>query len=122
MAGGAERRKGDPRTVDYRAFRSEGVSWKWLAGILVGVLILGAGSWAAYIQSQIGGFVVAMDSTKEKVGKQAVDQATTAEQVKAINQKVDDVKKDVQDIRSDIKLILQNQQQQQIQQQQKERR
>ena len=96
--------------MDYRTFRSDGVSWKWLAGILVGVLILAAGSWAAYIQSQIGGFVVAMDATKDKVGKQAVEQATTAEQVKAINQKVDDVKKDVQDIRSDIKLILQNQQ------------
>lgn len=117
MVAGATRRKSDPKEGDFTKVRSESITFKWLAGICVTVLVLAGGGWLTWVQSTISGVVVAMDATKEKVGKQAVEQATTAEQVKSINQKVDDVKKDVQDIRSDIKLILQNQQLQQLQQQ-----
>lgn len=121
MAAAAARRKSDPKGEDFTKVRTDSITWKWLAGISVSIMILGGGAWITYVQTQIGGVLVALDGTKDRVGKQAVEQATTAEQVKSINQKVDDVKKDVQDIRSDIKLILQNQQLQQIQQGQPKR-
>jgi len=122
MAAAATRRRTDHKGEDFTRVRSESITWKWLAGICVSILLLGGGGWMTYVQGQLGTFLIAMDATKEKVGKQAVDQAATAEQVKAINSKVDDVKKDVQDIRSDIKLILQNQQLQQLQDQTRPKR
>lgn len=104
---------------EYRTAREHhnGVTWKWLAASAFGVLVLGGGGWMTYVQGQISGTVVALEGVKEKVNKQAVDQATSTEQMKALNKSVDEVKKDVQDIRSDLKLILQNQQLQINQQQ-----
>ena len=117
------RRQGDRVDKDYRATRSDsGVTWKWLAGSAFGLIVLGGGGWMTYVQGQISGTVVALEGVKEKVNKQAVDQATSTEQMKALNKSVDEVKKDVQDIRSDLKLILQNQQQQILNQQSPARR
>lgn len=120
---GAARRKTDRGGKDYRAMRTEGsssVTWKWLAGSAFGLLVLGGGGWMTYVQGRIETQVLAMDGVRERAAKQAIEQATTAERLKTVDEKVDAVKKDVQEIRSDLKLLLQNQQQQ-IRQQQEQR-
>lgn len=117
----AARRKGDPKGEDFSRVRSDSITWKWLAGIAVTILVLGGGAWMTTVSTRIDSVTVALDTTKNKQNEQAVEQATAKEKINTIDRKVDEVRKDVSDIRGDIKQILQQQQQilqqQQIQQQ-----
>jgi len=91
-----------------------GISWKWLAGILVGVCILIVGAWSTYIQGQITANSFSIGDVRDKVGDQKVKQATTEQKVDQVDKKVDDVRKDVGDIKGTLQQILIIQQQQQI--------
>jgi hypothetical protein len=91
---------------------ADSVSWRWLAGIAISVLILAGAGWLTYVQNQIGGVQLALDGDRKQATQQAVDTAVTKKQVENLDRKVDDVQKDVRDIRSDIKQILNNQMQQ----------
>lgn len=89
-----------------------GVTWKWLAGTAVGLIILGGSGWLTYMQSEVGSVYVSIDKTKDKMAEQAVDQATTKQKVQDIDRKVDEVRKDVGDIKAILQQIQINQQQQ----------
>lgn len=90
------------------------VTWKYVGGAAVSLIILGGGSWIAFMQSQIAGVYIAVDKTKERQAEQATDQAVTKSKVEGIDRKVDDVRKDVGDIKSTLQQILINQQQEQL--------
>ena len=107
------RRKGDPSAMDFRALRigGETVTWRWLAGIAVGILIVAGGAWMKTQDTRLDGVLLALDGTKGKVNDQAVEQATTKQKVETIDKKIDDVRKDISDIRGDLKQLLQQQQQ-----------
>ena len=125
MGGMRLRRKEDRAGMDFRALRNGGpgdnITWKWLAGIAVAVLIIAGGAWMKTQDTRLDGLLVALDSTKGKVADQAVDQATTKQKVETIDKKLDEVRKDVSDIRGDLKQLLQ-QQQQILNQQDRQRR
>lgn len=88
------------------------VTWKYVGASALGLIaIIGAG-WQTYTQSQIGEVRVAAERTKDALAEQKVDQAVTKTKVQDIDRKVDEVKKDVGDIKSTIQQILINQQQQ----------
>ncbi len=88
------------------------ITWRYVGGAAVSLIIIAGSGWLTYVQSQIGGITVAMDTQKDKIADQKTQQAVTGQKVEQIDKKVDEVKKDV----GDIKLILQqiqiNQQQQ----------
>lgn len=77
-----------------------------------GLLVTAGGGWLTYMQSQVSTTYVAIDKTKEKVAEQATDQAVTKSKVQDIDRKVDEVRKDVGDIKSILQQIQINQQQQ----------
>lgn len=97
------------------------VTWKYVGGVAVSLIILGGSGWLTFMQSQISGVYVAVDKTKERLGEQATDQAVTKSKVEGIDRKVDEVRKDVGDIKSTLQQILINQQQQQLREQQPRR-
>ena len=88
------------------------MTWKWLGLAAFGILVTAGGGWLNYMQGQVAETYVAIDKTKEKVAEQATDQAVTKSKVQDIDRKVDEVRKDVGDIKSSLQQILINQQQQ----------
>jgi hypothetical protein len=93
------------------------VTWKYVGGVAVSLIILGGSGWLAFMQTQLGSVYLAVDKTKERLGEQATDQAVTKSKVQDIDRKVDEVRKDVGDIKSTLQQILINQQQEQLRQQ-----
>lgn len=91
--------------------QSQGISWKWLAGVVCGVVILLLGSWAVQLQGQITLLSAQVVDGKDKVNDQKVKQATTEQKVDQVDKKVDNLQKDVGDIKSTLQklLILQEQ-------------
>jgi septal ring factor EnvC (AmiA/AmiB activator) len=96
-----------------------GVTWKYVGGAAIGLVILGGSGWLTFQQSQLGGVSVAVEKTKEKLAEQTTDQAVTKTKVQDIDRKVDEVRKDVADIKSTLQQILINQQIQQLREQPK---
>jgi len=89
-----------------------GVTWRWIAVAAFGLLVTAGGGWLTYMQGQVTSTYVAIDKTKEKVADQATDQAVTKQKVQDVDRKLDDVRKDVGDIKNTLQQILINQQQQ----------
>lgn len=96
------------------------VTWKYVGGVAVSLIILGGSGWLTFMQSQIGGVYMAVDKTKERLGEQATDQAVTKSKVESIDRKVDEVRKDVGDVKQILQQILINQQQDQLRQEQRQ--
>lgn len=88
------------------------MTWKYVGGAAVGLIILGGSGWLTYMQSQVGDVRIAVDKTKDTVADQKVDQATTKQKVQDIDRKVDEVRTDVGAIKQTLQQILINQQQQ----------
>jgi hypothetical protein len=95
------------------------VTWKYVGGAAIGLIVLGGSGWLTVQHSQLGGVSIAVDKTKEKLAEQATDQAVTKTKVEGIDRKVDEVRKDVADIKSTLQQILINQQLQQLREQPK---
>ena len=88
------------------------VTWKWLAVAAFGILVTAGGGWLTYMQSQVTGTYGAIDKTKDKVSEQATDQAVTKQKVQDVDRKLDEVRTDVGAIKNTLQQILINQQQQ----------
>lgn len=102
-----------PRRVTKHANGSSGnVTWRYIGGTAIGLLVLLGGSWQAYMQSQVTSVYVAVDKTKEKLAEQSTNQAVTNQKVQDIDRKVDEVRTDVGAIKQTLQQILINQQQQ----------
>lgn len=89
-----------------------GVTWKWLAVSAGTVLVLSGGGWLTYMQSSVTTTYLAIDKTKEKVAEQATDQAVTKSKVQDVDRKLDEVRRDVGEIKNILQQIQINQQQQ----------
>ena len=61
------------------AEQQSGVTWKWLVGILAGVIMLGGGTWATTIQAQVA------DANKNTAA-QAADIAVIKEKLRVIEE------------------------------------
>ena len=88
-----------------------GVTWRWLAVSTFSILVLAGGGWLTYVQSQVNATYIVIDKTRERLAEQAIDQAVTKAKVQDIDRKVDEVKKDVADIKALLQQILIAQQQ-----------
>lgn len=88
------------------------ITWRYVGGVAVSLIILAGSGWLTYVQSQIGGVNVAMDVQKDKLAEQKTQQAVTGQRVEQIDKKVDEVRKDVGDIKTILQQIQINQQQQ----------
>lgn len=91
---------------------SGSVTWKYVGGAALSIIVLGGTGWLTYVQSQVGNITVAMDAQKDKLADQKTQQAVTGQRVEQIDKKVDEVKKDVSDIKAILQQIQINQQQQ----------
>lgn len=101
-----------PRRVTKAHNGSGSVTWRYIGGTAIGLLVIVGGSWQAYMQTQVSGVYVAVDKTKEKLAEQSTNQAVTNQKVQDIDRKVDEVRTDVGTIKSTLQQILINQQQQ----------
>jgi len=88
------------------------LTWRYVGGAAVSLVILGGSGWLTYVQRQITTQTVAMDVQKEKLADQKTQQAVTGQRVEQIDKKVDEVRKDVGDIKNILQQIQINQQQQ----------
>lgn len=88
------------------------VTWRWVALAAVGLASVAGGSWLNYLQSQVTDVRLASNATSDKVNTQATQQAVTQQKVQDIDRKVDEVRKDVGDIKTLLQQIQMNQQQQ----------
>ena len=98
------------RPVTARANGS--ITWRYVGGVAVSLIILAGSGWLTYVQSQIGTVTVAMDAQKDKLSDQKTQQAITGQKVEQIDKKVDEVRKEVGDIKAILQQIQINQQQQ----------
>ena len=73
-----------------------GVSWKWLAGILVSVVLLAGGGWVRYIQAELG--QVKAEQQEERDQRQ--EQAGT---LRVLREKIERVEEQAREIRQDQK-------------------
>lgn len=89
------------------------VTWKYVGGAAVSLIILGGSGWLTAMQGQIGDVYVTADKTKERLAEQATDQAVTRSKVESIERDVNEVRKDMSDIKNTLQQILINQQRQQ---------
>lgn len=89
-----------------------GVTWRWVAIAAIGLASVAGGSWLNYLQGQVADVRLASSNTAEKVNSQATQQAVTQQKVQDIDRKVDEVRKDVGDIKTLLQQIQMNQQQQ----------
>ena len=88
------------------------VTWKYVGASALGLIAIIGGGWQTYTQSQISDVRLAAERTKDALADQKVDQAVTKTKVQDIDRKVDEVKKDVGDIKAILQQIQINQQQQ----------
>lgn len=88
------------------------ITWRWVAIGAIGLASVAGGSWLNYLQGQIADVRIAGNTTGEKVNTQGTQQAVTQQKVQDIDRKVDEVRKDVGDIKSILQQIQINQQQQ----------
>ena len=91
---------------------ASGVTWRWVAIGAIALASVSGGAWLNYLQGQVTDVRLAASSTAEKVNTQATNQAVTNQKVQDIDRKVDDVRKDVGDIKTILQQIQINQQQQ----------
>jgi uncharacterized protein HemX len=83
------RRRTDPPGDDHMTERGQGgVTWKWLVGVLVGVLVIAGGAWATSMQAQVNRVDSKLDEASKNTSTQASDIAVIKERLRVIEDRM----------------------------------
>lgn len=75
------------------------VTWKWLAGILLSILLLAGGGWMKMLTAEVA-------TVKDEQKKDRADSATSREKVSVIEERTKRTEEDVKEIKTDLKELL----------------
>lgn len=84
---------------DEESVSANSVTWKWLAGSLLSLLLLSGGAWVRMVQSEV-------QTVKEEQKKDRDASANSREKVGVIEERTKRTEEDIKDMKQDLKELL----------------